>query len=1055
MAVPAPAAYTPGHLAERIARSAAALAGERKQVSILFADLKGSLELIANRDPEDARTLLDPMLTLMMDAVHAYEGTVNQVMGDGVMALFGAPIAHEDHAVRACHAALRMQEALQRDAARLQRESGVPVRIRVGINSGEVVVRAIGSDLRMDYSAVGETTHIAARMEQLAPAGTIYIASATRRLVHGYVETRPVGELAIKGLSEPLAVHEVLAATVPRSRFEVAVTRGLTTFSGRAEEMAELGRGLARVAAGPGEILAIVGDAGVGKSRLVWEFLRTGALDGWQVLQTAAAPYSSRRGYAPVRDLLAQYFGLRPPQSTAAIRDVVAGALDAAEGGRFLPTILGLLDASHDDDRWPALEPDQRRRRTLEAVTHLLRRAAQTRPVCVVVEDLHWIDAETEAVLHHVAAGLGRMRVLLLLTSRTEYQPGWPSAASCRQIRVDALSLAGAGAILDSLLGPDAGLAAPLKAALLERSGCNPLFLEESVRHLTETGVLSGEPGAFRLRRPLDLTTLPATIQAVVAARIDRLMPEDKVVLQAAAALGKQVPHWLLDGMTDASVHDLDAGLARLRRSEFLDPLRLLPEPEDTFRHPLVLEVVYAGLLRERRRTLDARAVETIERRAPRHLAEHLDRLAHHAYRGELWDKALTYCRRAGAAAFTRSAHRAAVAYFEQALTALGHLPSTPALVEEAVDIHLELRQALSPLGEYRKMSATLAEAARLAGTLHDQRRLGVISSFLCNYATLRGDFASAVQHGERALAIARDTSEAPVEAVTSAILGLAFYGRGEYRRAIDTIEPRLPLHDTGRDQRVGMALSPPVYARTIMAWSLAELGQLGDGRAVAAEALGMAERLDHPHSVIFACLGAGVVHVRAGESAPAIGVLERAYRIWETADLPAVLLEVAGPLASAYAQGGRAEEAIILLERAIGQAVELRHRVGHVLASGGLAEAYLAAGRLEDALTRAQLFVEITRTVMARGSCAWAHYLLAEILTRIEPARADDAQAALDTALALSGELGMRPLEARLLRVQARHLGRLGRHDEAGAARREATARFSALAMSPDAATY
>ena len=368
-----PQAYTPKHLAEKILTSRAALEGERKQVTVLFADLKGSMELLADRDPEEARKLLDPVLEHMMEAVHRYEGTVNQVMGDGIMALFGAPLAHEDHAVRACYAALRMQEEVRRHAEGVQRVEGIPLRIRVGLNSGEVVVRAIGSDLHMDYTAVGQTAHLAARMEQMAVPGSILIAEETLRLAEGYVQVKSLGPMPVKGLDAPVEVFEVLGAATVRSRLQAAAARGLTRFVGRDREVEHLREAMDRARAGQGQVVAIVGEAGVGKSRLVWEVTHSHRTEGWLILESGSVSYGKATAYLPVIDLLKAYCQIESRDDPRKIREKVTGKLFALDEALMpaLPAFLALLDVPVDDAAWRTLDPAQRRRLTLDAVTRL------------------------------------------------------------------------------------------------------------------------------------------------------------------------------------------------------------------------------------------------------------------------------------------------------------------------------------------------------------------------------------------------------------------------------------------------------------------------------------------------------------------------------------------------------------------------------------------------------------------------------------------------------------------------------------------------------------
>jgi class 3 adenylate cyclase len=422
-----PDSYTPKHLAEKILTSKSALEGERKQVTVLFADLKGSMELLADRDPEEARKLLDPVLEHMMEAVHRYEGTVNQVMGDGIMALFGAPLAHEDHAVRACYAALRMQRRVNVYADEIQRGGGTPVQIRVGLNSGEVVVRAISSDLRMDYTAVGLTTHLAARMEQMAKPGSVLVTGETLKLAEGYVQVRPLGAVPVKGLETPTPVYELTGSVPARSRLQASAARGLTRFVGREVELHQLSQVLERAAAGHGQTVAVVGEAGVGKSRLVWEFTRSHRTHGWLVLESGSVSYGKATPYLPVIELLKSYCRIQERDDQREIRERVAGKLLTLDRALepLLTPLLALLDVPFDDATWDALDPPQRRQQTLDAVKRLLLRESQVQPLLVIFEDLHWMDSETQALLDGLLESLPTARVLLLVNYRPEYEHTW------------------------------------------------------------------------------------------------------------------------------------------------------------------------------------------------------------------------------------------------------------------------------------------------------------------------------------------------------------------------------------------------------------------------------------------------------------------------------------------------------------------------------------------------------------------------------------------------------------------------------------------------------
>ena len=574
-----PESYTPKHLAERILTSKTAVEGERKQVTVLFADVKGSMELLADRDPEEARKILDPVLDLMMEAVHRYEGTVNQVMGDGIMALFGAPLAHEDHAVRGCYAALRMQTAVKRHAEALFRSHGVPIQIRVGLNSGEVVVRAIESDLRMDYSAIGQTTHLAARMEQLALPGSIRLTTHTLRLAEGRLQVNALGPIPIKGLPDPVEVFELVGASASRTRLQAAAAGGLTRFVGRAPELAVLERALERAQAGRGQVVAVTGEPGVGKSRLVMELTRSGGASGCLILHASAASYGAATGLMPVVDLLRTYFQIEELDRGRRFREKISGKLVALDESLLasLPAFLALLDVAFEDVRWKALDPRERRRQTLDACRRLLLRESQVQPLLLVFEDLQWVDSETQALLDGLVESLAGARLLLLVDYRLEYRHGWAGKTYYTQVRVDPLPAVSADELLQTLLGTDASLE-PLKRLLIDRTGGNPFFLEESVRTLVETAALAGDRGAYRVVRPLESVAVPATVRAVLAARIDRLPPDVKRLLQSASVIGTDVPFSLLRAVAEDADDELRRHLAHLQAAEFLYERTLFPD---------------------------------------------------------------------------------------------------------------------------------------------------------------------------------------------------------------------------------------------------------------------------------------------------------------------------------------------------------------------------------------------------------------------------------------------------------------------------------------------
>jgi class 3 adenylate cyclase/tetratricopeptide (TPR) repeat protein len=988
------------------------LEGERKQVTVLFADLKGSMELLADRDPEDARKLLDPVLERMMEAVHHYEGTVNQVMGDGIMALFGAPLAHEDHAVRACYAALRMQGAVMRYAEGVRRDHGVAVRIRVGMNSGEVVVRAIGSDLHMDYTAVGQTTHLAARMEQLADPGAILMAPDTLALAEGYVQVKPLGPVTVKGLPEPVEVFELTGAGQARTRLQAAAIRGLTRFVGRDTEIEHLRRVLGQAGTGRGQVVAIVGEAGVGKSRLTYEFTHSHRVQDWLILEASSVSYGKATSYLPVIDLLKGYFKIGDRHDHREMRDKVLGrvlGLDRALEP-LLPPLLALLNVPVEDAAWISLDPAQRRQRTLDAVKRLLLRESQVQPLLVVFEDLHWIDGETQALLDSIVEGLGSARLLLLVNYRPEYEHRWGSKTAYSQLRLDSLPAESTAELLAALLGADPGLA-PLTQMLVKRG--NPFFLEETVRTLVETGTLVGERGAYRLTRPVDALQVPATVQTILTARIDRLPPEEKLLLQTASVIGKDVPYALLTAIAEQPEETLQRGLAHLQEAEFLYETQLFPDLEHSFKHALTHEVTYGGLLQERRKTLHAHIVAAIERLYADRLSEHVESLAYHALRGALWDKAVHYSRQAGKRAFDRSAFREALAQFDQAQVALQELPERRERTEQRIDLCFEQHFALLPLAEFARVDHALGEARALAEGLEDQRRLGRALAYQAQLLGLLGEHAQAIEAGERAYAIADAVDDLGLRVVANIYLGVTLWNAGDLRRTAQPARAAIALLQGAPPQeRFGVAGPAAGSIRWALAAVLAELGEFAEARTAGEEGLRVAQSAGRAHSEVWVRWGLGRAYLRQGDFVQATRVLEPGLALCRGMEIHFALPFLAAVLGSAYLWSGRAADAVPLVEEAVEAFRAMRIPGYRSSVTAFLVEAYLVLGRVAEAQEQAEQAVALTRAHRLRGWEAWS----VKVLGDVHAHELIDAEKAADTyrrALALAVDFGMRPLVA------------------------------------------
>ena len=970
---PPPGAYTPKHLADKILTSKSALEGERKQVTVLFADMKGSMELVADRDPEDARKILDPVLEHMMEAVHRYEGTVNQVMGDGIMALFGAPIALEDHAARACYAALRMQESVRRYAEGVHRKEGVPIHIRVGLNSGEVVVRSISNDLYMDYTAVGQTTHLAARMEQMAMPGSILMPSDTLRLAEDYVQVKMLGPRAVKGLAAPVEVYEIVGATTLRSRLKAVASRGLTQFVGRDGELDQLRQALELSRAGHGQVVAVIGEPGVGKSRLYWEFTHSHRTHGWLIVESGSVSYGKASAYLPVIDLLKAYFQIETHDDSRKILEKVTGkvlALDRALES-CLTALLWLLDVPVEDTHWQRLEPSQRRQNIFDGVKRLLLRESQVQPIIVMFEDIHWIDTETQALLDSLIESLPTTQMLLLVNYRPEYQHAWSGKSYYRQLRIDPLSSTTADRLLTALLGSDPTLE-QLKRLLIERTEGNPFFLEESVRTLAETNILTGERGTYRLTKAPQVFKIPATAQAILAARIDRLAIEDKRLLQAAAVIGKDVPFTLLQAVAEETEGSLRGGLDNLRAAEFLYESRLFPDLEYTFRHALTQEVAYQSLVAARREALHAAAGRALESLYANRLDQAYDRLAHHYSKTDNAHKAVEYLTRFAEKTAGMYAHAEAAKALEEAFPHAERLPANErdrGIVElivrraeslhfmgrrqEIVDILQQQKERLERLGEpslagqyyfwlgfahawlghrdeaAKSLRRSLAEAAGLG----DQAIVGRVHRALATECIYSGrPLDEAVGHGREAVSCLERTEDQFWHSQAMFTLSYCFYFIGDFDSASEIAVQLDALGETMGNRRAR------ANASMMAGLSYATRGDWMAGVEALKHALDISPD-PFENAFILACLGKA--YSEGEDPGRAVPTLEQAVQLADRVRSLQFQCWFRTMLGEAYLLSGQTNEA----RKTAGQALETSAGVSFLL---GVGLSHQVLGRIE-----------------------------------------------------------------------------------------------------------
>jgi len=1032
----APIDYTPAHLAERIRAAQAAMEargatdGERKTVTALFADMAGSTALIHDLDPEDARRLIDPVLALMMDAVHHYEGYVAKSMGDGILALFGAPIAHEDHPQRALLAALRMQEDMRRYADGVRQAQGIALQIRVGVNSGEVVVRAIRTDdLHTDYDPVGHSIHIASRMEGIAVPGSIVASEDTHKLAEGYFAFKALGATPIKGLSEPLPIFEVLGLGPLRTRLQVAGSRGLAHFVGRVRELEQLREARSRAHAGRGQIVGVVGEPGVGKSRLFHEFKLLAPREAL-VLETFSVSHGKAYPYLPLIDLLKNYCQIGAEDDERRRREKLTGKLLTLDRALedSLPYLFHLLGVAEPSSTLAQMSPQIRRQRSFEAIKRLLVRESMAQPLELIVEDLQWLDSETEAFLGFLGESVASARILLLVNYRPEYRHNWSHKSYYTQVRLDPLGEAEARELLRDLLGT--GLA-PLERLILAQTEGNPFFIEEVVQTLIEEGMLRGERGQYRLEQIPTALHIPTTVQGVLAARIDRLEPAEKALLQTLAVIGKAFTWSLVARVVEQPEDQLKSLLARLQAGEFIYEQPAFPEVEYSFKHALTQEVSYGSLLIERRRALHERTGQAIEALYGAQIEAHCSELAHHFSRSGNAAKAVEYLLCAGRQAVQRSADAEAVTHLTQALGLLETLPDAPERAKQELALQITLGPAWMATKGFAapEVEATYTRALMLSRQLGETIELFPALLGLRTFYIVRGELRTARELGEQLLALARKAQDPALLVQAHGALGINLFMLGELEPARAHLEQALALYDP-RQQRSPaffQGLEPGVLGLAFVAMDLWLLGYPDQALARSQAALALAQTLSHPAASADALILAAELHLYRREAQPTRELAEATAALATEHGLPFWLTY--GIIFSGWALAvqGRAAEGIERMQqglaayRATGSEIYLTRFLAL------LAEAYARAGQAEPGLQTLEEALAVAERTQERVYEAELYRLKGE-LTLLQPSRGgeeaggrDEAVACFLQAIAIARRQGARSLELRAVMALSR----------------------------------
>jgi len=1014
--------------------------GERKHVTILFADVRGSSELIRDLDPEEALALIDPVVQAAASAVARFGGIVNEVQGDGIMALFGAPLAAEDHPVRACLAAIA-----------LLRHLPPGIEIRVGVHSGEVVIRPTGHDAT-DYAAVGPAVHLAKRLEQAADPGTARISTETAQRTRGYTDVRPLGPVPVKGWDTPVPMFELLDAT-DRPSWEVRSAGSLSPFVGREPELATLSAALMRATLGRAQAVAVVADAGVGKSRLLHEFLQGAVARGVRVMRAAGAQHMHDAPFHAAAELMRSWIGAQPADDRQALerrlhQTVAMGdPLEVDE-----PAIRSLLDLPlAGPAAWQALDAGVRRQRLLDACRRVTLRGAAERARIVLVEDLHWLDEPSRALVDSLVATAGAARLLLLASARPEARPDWGGRSYGTELRLSPLDPEQSDALLCSLVGPGPELAA-LRARMVAGAEGTPLFLEEIARDLQENGTVGETPRRQWMQVALDQVSIPASVQAIVASRMDRLAAAPRVLLMLASVIGKDVRLEMLRRVTRLPEAELQSGLAALQAAEFLYETSPGTGTDYTFKHAVTQAVAYEAILRTERRALHGRVFQALQAMSGDRADEQTELLCKHAAMGGQWEQAARYGLLAGDRARARFAWPEAVRYYELALEGQSHVPETPEVLERGINLRIGLRAALSTIGEWRRGAEVLEDAREIAVRLGDELRAAQIDGMACTMLTTLGDLERAVELGRRGTPVAVRSAHVPTQQTLGFALGQAHWFRGEFADARKVLQVHIH-HARGplRTASVGSAGTPAVMSFVCLSKTHAMLGEFGPAHELAAEATALAAETGQPYDLGYAPIAAGFALMLQGRDAGAVAALEGALATVRKGGIMLLLPSIARYLGRSLAAVGQHEAAADLLTEAL-EATRRQNLVGLTAWCGAaLAHVHLASGS-----PAADTVAADADRLAARHGYRPVQAVCVRLLAECQASRGDWAEAAegFQVASAMLAEMGMRPERVRAGLGLARSLAALGQHAESADARAAAISEGAVIGLDPGVMT-
>ena len=1010
-----PQSYTPKHLKDKILTTRSSIEGERKLVTVFFADVANYTAMSGQLDPEEVHQIMDGCFKILMDEIHKYEGTINQFTGDGVMALFGAPVAHEDHAQRACYAALSIQKALAGYGEKVKKDTGLEFKMRIGLNSGHVIVGSIGDDLRMDYTAVGDTTNLSQRMENSAEPGSILVSDTTHKIVRSYFEFESKGEIEVKGKEKLEPAYKLIKSGDVKTRIGASIAKGLTRFVGRPNSMAALMETYEKTKNGLGQIVGIVGEAGVGKSRILLEFRNRLAQDEFTYLEGRCLHYGSSITYLPILSMIKSFFELNEGDGENVINQKIKEKVShlGMDLSNSISPIQELLSLKVEDDRYSIQDPQMKRNNTFEILRDLFIRKSQRHPLVLVIEDLHWIDKTSEDFLDYFIDWLPNSQILLTLLYRPEYTHHWGSKSYYNRVGLHQLTVKSSLELIHAILGENE-ISPELNEIILSRAEGNPLYIEEFTQALLENGDIQKKNEKIFLTKDFSNIDIPDTIHGIIAGRIDRLDDDLKQTLQLASVIGRDFAFRVLNSVAEMN-GDIASHLRNLQALEFIYEKNLFPELEYIFKHALIQEVAYNSLLIQRRKSIHENVGKAIEHIYQDRLEEFYERLAYHYAKSNNHDKAYEYLKLSGKKASRNYGNWEALSFYRQAIDIIDKMPLTDLTKREGIQIRLDLARPAMFLSYPEDSVEELKIGVKLAGEVGDVGNLAKLNGTLSHAYAIKGESTLSIEHAEACFREAQKIQDLDLMAPVARDLTSAYMFAGDFAKAVPLFSSVIPLIEQSRkcSETFGRPASVYTFLCGLAGFMMGYLGMFADAKDLCEKAFVNALHNNNLYELAYANFSSGIAAVAKGNGKPIIEYLEKCVDLLERSQMTTLLDITLANLGLGYVHHGDLMKAREYAERANATTRQAGTASGNAIPTQScLALIYIELGELEKARACADEAVMLSNGRMVGGWEGFSYFALGSVLAGITVSH-EEAAECIKKALMILERYSFKPILA------------------------------------------